>query len=217
MERGFVISTGRKSMTSGAAGRRIAGAIAAATLALAPVAFAAVSDPAAERVDAFDNALLAAMKAGSAAGVKARDRDLTPAVESAFDLSTMTRFAVGPAWANMTEAQHADLVKAFGRYTAANYAHNFDSYSGQKFVIQGVTTRGTDKIVQAQLTSPHGSTNALIYRLHETPDGWKIIDVYYNGISQLTTRRADFAGPVSSGGAGGLLSHLDALTAKLLA
>jgi phospholipid transport system substrate-binding protein len=57
----------------------------------------------------------------------------------------------------------------------------------------------------------------LIYRLHETPEGWKIIDVYYNNISQLTTRRADFAAPVASGGASGLLSHLDALTAKLLA
>jgi phospholipid transport system substrate-binding protein len=175
------------------------------------------SDPAAARVDTFDDALLSSMKAGAAAGVKARDRDLTPAVESAFDLTTMTRFAVGPAWATMTEAQRTDLVHAFARYTTANYAHNFDSYSGQKFVIQGVQTRGTDKIVQAQLVSPHGSTNNLIYRLHETPGGWKIIDVYYNGISQLTTRRADFAGPLASGGPSGLLSHLDALTSKLLA
>lgn len=191
--------------------------MAAAVLAIAPVAFAASADPAAERVEAFDNALLAAMKSGSAAGVKARDRELTPAVQAAFDIPTMTRFAVGPPWASMTEAQHAELVRAFERYTTANYAHNFDSYSGQKFVIQAVTTRGADKIVQAQLTSPHGSTNSLIYRLHDTPQGWKIIDVYYNGISQLTTRRADFADPVANGGAAGLLSHLDALTAKLLA
>ena len=215
MERGFVISTGRKSVSAGAA-RGVAAAMAAAAIALGAVAAAAPADPAAARVEAFDNALLAAMKSGSA-GVKARDRDLTPAVESAFDIPTMTRFAVGPSWASMTEAQHAELSRAFERYTTANYAHSFDSYSGQKFVIQGVTTRGTDKIVQAQLASPHGSTNALIYRLHETPEGWKIIDVYYNGISQLTTRRADFAAPVASGGASGLLSHLEALTAKLLA
>ena len=216
MERGFVIPTDRKSASAGLA-RSVAAAVAAAAIALGSVATAAPADPAAARVEAFDNALLAAMKSGSAAGVKARDRDLTPAVQGAFDIPTMTRFAVGPPWASMTEAQRADLSRAFERYTTANYAHNFDSYSGQKFVIQGVTTRGTDKIVQAQLTSPHGSTNNLIYRLHETPEGWKIIDVYYNGISQLTTRRSDFAGPLASGGAAGLLSHLDALTAKLLA
>lgn len=191
--------------------------MAAAMLTLAPAAFAAPADPAAAKVEAFDNALLASMKAGSSAGAKGRNRDLAPAVQSAFDIPTMTRFAVGPSWSTMTEAQHAELAKAFERYTTANYAHNFDSYSGQKFIIQGVTTRGADKIVQAQLTSPHGSTNNLIYRLHETPDGWRIIDVYYNGISQLTTRRSDFAEPLASGGASGLLSHLESLTAKLLA
>ncbi len=192
----------------------MAAGFAAVALTLAPQAApAAPADPAAARVDAFDDALLAAMK--SSGGVKARDRALMPAVESAFDLQTMTRYAVGASWTSMTEAQHADLVRAFERYTTANYAHNFDAYSGQKFVIQGVQSRGADKIVQAQLQSPHASPVALIYRLHETPAGWRIIDVYYNGISQLTTRRADFASS-SSGGAAGLLSHLDDLTSKLL-
>lgn len=192
----------------------MAAGFAAVALAVAPQAApAAPADPAAARVDAFDDALLAAMK--SSGGVKARDRALTPAVESAFDLQTMTRYAVGASWTSMTEAQHADLVRAFERYTTANYAHNFDAYSGQKFEIQSVQTRGVDKIVQAKLVSPHAAPVALIYRLHETAAGWKIIDVYYNGISQLTTRRADFASS-SSAGAAGLLSHLDDLTSKLL-
>jgi ABC-type transporter MlaC component len=46
---------------------------------------------------------------------------------------------------------------------------------------------------------------------------WKIVDVYYGAVSQLTTRRADFAAPLASGGATGLVSHLDTLVAKLLA
>jgi phospholipid transport system substrate-binding protein len=199
---------------SASRGRGAAGALAAAMLALAPAAWAAPpADPAAARVDAFDDALLRAMKMSG--GVKARDRELTPAVESAFDLPIMTRYAVGLGWAAMTDAQHADLVRAFERYTTANYAHNFDAYSGQKFEIQSVQTRGVDKIVQAQLVSPHAAPVALMYRLHETAAGWKIIDVYYNGISQLTTRRADFASS-ATGGAAGLLSHLDDLTGKLL-
>jgi phospholipid transport system substrate-binding protein len=199
--------------TRGAGPRSAIGVVAALLLAWTGAA-AAPADPAAARVEAFDDALLAAMKAGAAAGAKGRDRTLRPAVESAFDLSTMTRYAVGPAWATMTDGQHSDLVRAFERYTSANYAHNFDAYSGQKFVIQAVQTRGPDKIVQVQLVSR--DPTALMYRLHETPAGWKIIDVYYNGISQLTTRRADFAGPISSGGASGLLTHLNDLTAKLL-
>jgi phospholipid transport system substrate-binding protein len=57
---------------------------------------------------------------------------------------------------------------------------------------------------------------SLLYRMRQTAGGWKIIDVYYDGVSQLTTRRADFAQPLATGGAAGLLSHLDALTEKML-
>ncbi len=192
-------------------------AVAAAVLIVqAPTpATAAPADPAAARVDAFDEALLAAMKAGASAGAKGRDRMLTPAVESAFDLPTMARYAVGTPWATMTPAQRADVVHAFERYTTANYAHNFDAFSGQKFVLQGVQTRGADKIVQIQLVSPHEEAHTLMYRVHETPAGWKILDVYYNGISQLTTRRADLA-TSAAGGAPALVSHLDELTSRLL-
>jgi phospholipid transport system substrate-binding protein len=199
--------------------RRLAGLALGALIALSPLASAparaAPTDPAAARVEAFDEALISAMKAGAAAGPRGRGRALAPAVESGFDLPTMTRFAVGPAWASMSEAQHSALIGAFTRFTVASYASNFDSYGGQRFQIQAVQTRGPDKIVPVQLISPHGAPVNLIYRLHGTPAGWKIIDIYFNGISQLTTRRADFAQPLSMGGASGLISHLDALTQKL--
>jgi phospholipid transport system substrate-binding protein len=201
-------------MTRPLAGLALGALIALGLIATAP-AHAAPGDPAAARVEGFDEALISAMKAGAAAGPRGRGRTLAPAVESGFDLPTMTRFAVGPAWASMTEAQHTALIGAFTRYTVASYASNFDSYGGQKFQIQAVQTRGPDKIVPVQLTSPHGAPVTLIYRLHETPSGWKIIDIYFNGISQLTTRRADFAQPLNMGGAAGLISHLDALTQKL--
>ena len=86
--------------------KRLASALMGAIVALTPFAFtpalgAGAGDPAGARVDAFDGALIAAMKAG-AAGAKARARGLTPAVESDFDLGAMTRFAVGPSWASMS-------------------------------------------------------------------------------------------------------------------
>ena len=184
-------------------------------LAFAPAAFAAPADPAAARVDTFDNTLLATMKSGG--GVKERARKLTPAVDAAFDIPTMTRFAVGPKWAQMTPAQQKPLIDAFTRLSVASYAHNFDKYGGERFEIDpNVQTRGADKIVQVKLIPPHDKPVNLIYRMRQTPEGWKIIDVYYDGVSQLTTRRSDFAQPVATGGAEGLLSHLNVLTDKLL-
>jgi phospholipid transport system substrate-binding protein len=194
---------------------RRAAVLAAAALALGPAAFAAPGDPAAARVDAFDNTLLDAMKQGG--GVRERARKLTPAVDAAFDIPTMTRFAVGPKWAQMTPAQQKALIDAFTRLSVASYAHNFDKYGGERFDLEpNVQTRGADKIVQVKLVPPHDKPVNLIYRMRQTPDGWKIIDVYYDGVSQLTTRRSDFSEPVATGGAEGLLGHLNALTEKLL-
>src|ERR1700678_2579476 len=128
-------------------------ALAAWTLVLAPAALAAPpTDPAAARVDAFDHALLDMMKGGSALGVKGRATKIKPAVDAAFDLPTMTRFAVGPGWAQMTGAQQSALTAAFTRLSVASYAHNFDSFSGEHFDLDpAVQTRGADKIVQCKL------------------------------------------------------------------
>ena len=196
---------------------------AAVVLTVAPlpvsIAFAApaAADPAAARVDAFDGALLDAMKGGAALGVKGRAKKLAPAVTAAFDMATMTRFAVGPKWAEMTAAQRTALIAGFTRLSVANYAHSFDSFGGERFELDpAVQTRGADKIVQSKLIAPRHDPVSLVYRMRQTPDGWKIIDIYFDGVSQLTTRRADFAQPIADGGAARLLTHIDQLAQKLL-
>ena len=192
-------------------------AITLGALALSAPLAQAQSDPAADQVDGFDNALIGVMKQGDQLGVKGRARKLTPEIEHAFNLTAMTRFAVGPSWTTMSDADHAALVAAFTRYSAASYAHNFDSYNGEKFVVDpAVETRGPDKIVKTQLITGHGAPVVIDYRMRNDGGTWKIIDVYYQGtISQLTTRRSDFAA-TAAGGASALVAHMDAQTEKLL-
>jgi phospholipid transport system substrate-binding protein len=174
-------------------------------------------DPAVPQIESLDNALLASMKAGSTLTMAQRYRQLAPVIERTFDLPVMTAFAVGPAWANFSSEEQQALIAAFARLTIASYAHNFTSFDGQRFEIQpDVAVRGVDKIVQSRLISPHSDPVNLTYRMRESADSWKIIDVYYGAISQLTTRRADFAAPIASGGASGLIAHLDSLSDNLL-
>ena len=189
----------------------------ATSLAVAPSALAA-ADPAAARIEAFDRSLVAVMKDGPTLGARGRYRRLEPLVEDAFDLPLMTRYAVGPtAWAAMSEADHQALVRGFTKLTAASYAHNFDRFAGERFdVSPTVQSRGADKVVLTKLTPGSGASVELTYRMRQSGGSWKIVDVYYGAISQLTTRRSDFAAPLTSGGAKGLLAHLDAASAKLL-
>ena len=190
--------------------------LALALAAPATSTMATQSDPAAARIEAFDQALIDTLKEGPALGPKGRFHKLAPVVQASFDLPVMTQFAVGPAWATMSDTDHQALIVGFTRLSTASYAHNFDKFSGQKFEIDpNVTSRGADKIVQSRLIS--GSrTVQLIYRMRQAGGAWKIIDVYYDSISQLTTRRSDFHEPLTSGGAKGLLAHLNSTAEKLL-
>lgn len=191
--------------------RILAIALAAAVpIVAAPPAFAA--DPAQGTVEAFHGGLLAVMKAGGAQASRARV--IAPVVDRTFDLPLMTRLSVGPAWTTIPAPQQAALVQAFRNLTIAQYAKNFSSYSGERFVTGGVETRGGDKLVRTTLNSG-STTESLNYRLRATGSQWKIIDVYYrNAISQLATRRADFDRVMKTGGASALISHLNQLAAR---
>jgi phospholipid transport system substrate-binding protein len=191
-------------------------AMAALTVIDAAPARAASADPAGAQVEAFDAALLDAMKAAKSLGAMGRYHKLEPAVARAFDPATMVRYAVGPGWSSIPPAQQQALTAAFQRLTVAGYAHNFNGYSGERFELDpNIVTRGPDKVVQTKIISPGGAPVAISYRMRQDGGVWKIIDVFYNGaISQLTTRRADFSATLAQSGAAGLIAHLNALADK---
>ena len=190
----------------------------AALAALAtPVAAVAqvATDSAMLPVQALDTGLLGIMKAGTRAGVSGRAAQIGPVVDRSFDIPLMTRLAVGPGWTGFAAADQTALVAAFRRLTVNTYARNFNAYSGQSFALAPqVDGRAGDKVVSTTLVDPSGSPVAIAYRLRQSGNGWRIIDVYYKSISQLTTRRSDFAQVLAQGGAKALLAHLDAMAAK---
>ena len=191
--------------------------VVAAAVLLLPAAplIAQAQDPARATVQALNDGLLSIMKAGKAAGVAGRSARIAPVVDRAFDLPLMTRLVVGQAWNTMSPADQTALVAAFRRKTIGQYARNFDGWSGEAFTIAPqVEERGGDKLVRTTL-SGSGAPVAISYRLRQSGGQWKIIDVFYkNAISQLATRRADFASVLASGGPKALIAHLDQLATK---
>ena len=180
-------------------------------------AHAAVSDPAAVQVQALTASLLKSMRAGSAASMTERYRNLEPVIEQVFDLPLMTRLAVGPDWAHFRPEQQKALIAAFSRFTIANYAFNFRTFDGQKFEIDdNVLSRGGEKIVRTRLVPARDTPVSLLYRMREAGGTWKVIDVHYNGVSELSLRRSDFAAAIASGGAPALIDYLKKASDSLM-
>ena len=171
--------------------------------------------PAVKRIRAFYDALLHSMKNAKTLGVKGRYKTLEPAVDAAFDFETMTKLTVGPDWQSMPAAGRKALVAAFRRMTIADYAHNFDGYEGEDFTVDpNVRDHGGDEIVSSKMTMPGKDAIPFVYRMRKTADGdWKIIDIYLNGyVSEVATRRADFASTLKSGGASALAQKLNTIS-----
>jgi phospholipid transport system substrate-binding protein len=177
---------------------------------------AAVSDPAASQVQTLTASLLQSMQAGPAEAMTERYRKLEPVINQVIGLPLMTRLAVGPDWTNFSPEQQNALIAAFSRFTVATYAHNFHDFSGQKFEIDDVVSRGEDKIVRTRIIPAHDTPVNLLYRMREVDGVWKVIDVYSDGVSELTLRRDDFVAAIAAGGAPALIAHLHKVSDDLM-
>jgi phospholipid transport system substrate-binding protein len=171
---------------------------------------------AAARIQTYYQELMPTIQQAGRLTVRERDKRFGPAITAAFDLATMTRLAVGPAWNSFSAAQQAAVQAAFARFIVADYASQINDYSGESFVVDPQTSpasRGGGEIVKTRLLQPGGRTVKIDYLVR----AGRVIDVYLNGtISDLATRRDEFASIIAAGGADGLIKRLQDRTQSLL-
>src|ERR1700732_1217721 len=160
------------------------------------------------KIQTYYQQLMPTIQQAARLSVRERDRRFTPVFAAVFDMPTMTRLAVGPAWKTFSAEQQAAVRDAFARFIVADYASQIKDYSGESFVVDPQPTaesRGGGEIVKTKLLQPGGRTVNINYLVR----GERVIDIYLNGtISDLATRRDEFASIIASGGADGLIKTL---------
>ena len=163
-----------------------------------------------EVVRQYQAALLATMQQGG--GYDARYRALQAPVAKAFDLGFIAQRAAGPTYANFTEPQKKRYVEAFTRYSVAQHASRFKKFGGERFEMLGTDDVGRGYVrVRTQIVTGSGEKISLDYLMSPRAGGWRIVDVFAKGtISEVATRRADFAPILQSQGADGLIRELEA-------
>ena len=184
----------------------------------APPSPAEASD-AANSIAALHAELLDVMQNAESLGYAGRTEKLTPVIPRHFDVEFMARKAVGRHWKNASDDEKRLYLDAFGRFMVANWAGRLDGYSGQHFETLGEEPAKFETLlVKTQIVDPNDDDVELSYRLRESPDGWKIIDVYMDGtVSELSLRRAEFSSVAKREGFNSLIQTLEAKIEKLAA
>jgi phospholipid transport system substrate-binding protein len=159
--------------------------------------------------DLYD-ALLSTLKNGRTLGQNGRFTQLEPIIRRTFDIASMVRLSVGSSWASLTEAQRQQVAESFGRHISAIYADRFDSYAGQQLQVTGEQPNAAGVMVRSQIVKANGELVKVDYMMRRNGDSWLISDIYLDGaISEVATRRSEFAEILKSQGIDGLISALN--------
>jgi len=129
------------------------------------------------------------------------------------DTEWIGKFALGRYWKVATPAQQKEYLELFGNYLADIYVPNFKKYTSQKMKIVNVTETGANEyLVQTELSEPLSNYSVKInYRLIKKGGDYKdfaIFDIAAEGISLISTQRAEFSAIVARSGLNSLIDNL---------
>lgn len=137
-------------------------------------------------------------------------------IEDTHDLAYMARLTLNNDWAALDDEQRAKFVAAFSELSITSYVARFRDLSAVRFrnVSERQMPRGRVE-VQTELIEVNGPIVALNYLLHETADGWLIINILADGVSELALKRSQYRNIMAEQGFAALLRYIEQQRANL--
>jgi phospholipid transport system substrate-binding protein len=150
------------------------------------------------------------MQHATTLGARGRYQKLEPIVLRMFDVPYMARLSIGPSWGKLAVDQKRRAAQAYGRYLTALYATRFDGYSGERFEILGEQQIKHATMIKTRIVKSNGEPVSINFVMHDNDIAWQARDVYLDSaISELATRRSEFAALLRSSGIDALIASLN--------
>ncbi len=145
---------------------------------------------------------------------KRRYREL---LEEGFAVRTIARFVLGRYWRTATPEQQSEYLALFRDFVLESYASQFGGLIGQTFeVLKAQPIGEKDTIVSTEIRTPNRASIRVEYRVRSRRPGYKIIDVVIEGVSLITTQRAEFRSIIDRKGMEGLFEKLRERTGQAI-
>lgn len=126
---------------------------------------------------------------------------------------TIARWVLGGRyWRGATEQQRERYLSLFEQLMVATYAHRFQRYTGETLEVAGVRSIDENQVlVRTTLKRPNADKPLNVdWRVRNTADTLKVIDIMVEGLSMAQTQRSEFSSLLRSNG-----GDVDALMANL--
>ncbi len=160
-----------------------------------PASWAETPDPGGPEhtVNQLHDALLKAMREGGKLGYKGRFELLAPVIDRTHDLDFIARTTLGANWTQLDAEQQRTFIDVFRKLSIGTYAGWFKSHDGERFEFLEQQSMPRDQIlVRSRLVPLKGESVRFDYILRHGKEGWRIVNILADGVSDLALKRVEY-------------------------
>lgn len=128
------------------------------------------------------------------------------------DYEWIGKFVIAKNWNNMNKDQQNHYLESYKKYLSNLYVKKFVEYNNQQYKIVDVSNIGKNhfiavtEIINTRSSKPRIN---VAYRIKDSNNVLKVIDIIGEGVSLLSTQRADFSSIIEQKGVNDFLKILD--------
>lgn len=142
----------------------------------------------------LQQSLLQVMREGTQLGFAGRVEFLTPVVNRTHDIELIIKTILGTTlWYELDQLKQDSIIDTFRQLSIATYAGQFKEYSGEQFkFIEERDLPREQKLVRSQLVKGDGDIVNFDYVMHRPEEQWLIINILFDGVSDLAIKRSEY-------------------------
>lgn len=152
------------------------------------------------------------------AGESVRDQEFRRLLRKGFAIDGIAKFVLGRYWRSLDAEQRRRYLQVFQELIIRTYAARFWEYNGVTFRVTGERPDGASgRLVESEVKKTEGPPLNVQWRVRQSSEGLKIVDVMVEGVSMAVTQRSEFAAVVQQHGGNveGLIEDLEVKVRQL--
>lgn len=141
-----------------------------------------------------------------------KDKRFEKLFNEALDLKFIGQFVLGRYWRSASKEQKAEFIDVYRKLNVLTWSKRFDDFKGHKFVFQGTSPSSSANqiFVDSIVPMDQGNPAAVVWRVKQTGNEFKIVDIIIENVSLAITARNEYSAFVknSPDGVDGLIKDL---------
>ena len=143
---------------------------------------------------------------------KVKDQRFEKLFNDALDLNFIGQFVLGRYWRTSNNEQKKAFINAYRELNIQTWSRRFDEFKGKKFVFNGTAPSNSANQIFVNSTVPmdQGAPAKVVWRVKQTGDKFKIVDIIIENVSLAITARNEYTAYIKSapGGVDDLIKDL---------